>query len=151
MRIRKFLWAISDFIYYKLLGGNRSAKNFEKRKLKTLSEIIKIIDETEPYIIDGKWRWYQDDTGFHPEISIVFPDCGLVIMLESQEIGPWDSVKIRCRDKSSWEKANSLNALLQLRCKELGLTLISIAFDDPIDPDSLDLRIKNALLNRKVS
>jgi len=135
--LKRFLIALADIITYRLLGGWRREAIVEKRVERIILNIVKSIPPSTPYVIDGKWGWCQDSTGYHPSITIVLPDLGIVCAAFGPAVGSWDVCKYRCKNKQEWEEANRIAALIENKCTENGLLFLGIRWDDPIDEESL--------------
>lgn len=143
MKVKIFLLKLSDFIYLKLLGGSLIKKEYKKKCIDILNNVVSIFEENEPYIFDGKWSWYKNlETGFHLPITIVFPEQALCIQVWGPEVGSWESSRLYCKNKAEWELSNKLESQLISLCKSNKLSLLNIYWNDPIDIETLSLKLE---------
>ena len=142
MRLKRLLNYFSDLLWLKLLGGNSIKKEYKERARRVIERILSLYDPTEPYVIEGKWSWFTTPSGFHPPISLVLLDHGLAILVLGPEVGLWKDCKLYCKGKSDWEISNIISSSFTSMCSQLDeVTGISVYWDDPIDVESLKLKL----------
>lgn len=126
-----------------------------KRFEQILSTILEIVGSGEPYIIGGRWSWMRSSTIESPQVlDLVLPELGtlvtsngevttfaVVVMVWPPFLGTQDSVGSKC-SKATWERCNQISSLLRTRCETFELGLLEIGFYDPIDKDTLALKLK---------
>ncbi len=148
MKLNKILISFNDWLWYKVLGGSRVRQEYKKRCDAIISTFINILGQDECYVIDGKWSWYQEPkSGIHPPITILFYEKPLCVMVFGPEVGQWNSCKLYCRNKKSWELANSLAAYFESLVKKVKMPTLTFYWNDPIDISSIYLKLGAGELN----
>jgi len=141
---RLWLW-FTDTVYLRLLGGVYIKRYYRERTQTFVTQIIKCLSKDVPYVIEGKWRWCQTEGGYHPSLTLVLPELGLVCMSWGPEVGRWSEAKLYCKNRGVWEYANQIAALVEIRCREHGFLYLPLYWDDPVDPATLKLKLSNLL------
>lgn len=140
MRLRSLLWNTSDFFWLKILGGRHLKEQYKERCRRICETVISFFDEDEPFVIDGKWSWYKSDNVHYP-ITILFTEQPLAIQVSGPEIGPWEQCRKYCRNRKSWEIANQSSNYLRSITRKIGLPLLVIDWNEPIDPTSMLVKL----------
>lgn len=142
MFLKRALSYLFDLFWLRVLGGIGVKRSYQERARTVIERIISLYPADEPYVIDGKWNWFYLSPGFHPPISLVLLERGIAVMVFGPEVGPWRECKLYCRKESDWEIANAISSKFLAVCENLEeVTGIPIYWDDPIDIESLKLKL----------
>jgi hypothetical protein len=148
MVLRRLIWWLSDIVWLYILGGLHIKSDYKNRCRLVIETLLTLLDSSEPYVIDGKWSWYISSS-VHPPITIIFTDLPLAVQVYGPEVGSWETCRKYCKNKRAWEAANEAESTLRLTCKEIGLPLVPIYWNDPVDAISLKIVLDQALSKKE--
>jgi len=145
MLIQKIRWWLSDILWFRILGGSSIRKQYFDRCKSVVDTVLPMFTSDEPYVVSGKWSWYRSQGVLYP-ITMLFTEKPLAIQVFGPEVGSWDSCKLFCKNKSVWEQENQAASELLIICDKIGLPLLRIFWNDPIDAVSIKSRITELII-----
>jgi len=143
--LKRLMIYLSDIVHLKLLGGSKIKKEHIDRTQKFILKITKILPQDHPYVIEGKWKWCMTNDGIMPSLTLVYPQLGFVCVYWGPEVGDWKTSRQFCKNKSAWELANRIASTVEVKCKEFGFHYLSVKWGDPVDEESLKLKLSELL------
>jgi len=115
-------------------------KSREYRAFKTLTqEVLK----NKPYVFQGRFSWLLSPKGEPLELDILFTDMPLAV--EIQGIQHSEPSKFFFKKREEWLYYIECDRIKVETCKKYRIPLLLIQPEDPIDAESLRLRVKELI------
>lgn len=118
-------------------------------RVAVLDRLVALLPEA-PYILEGRYSWLPGPEGTCLGLDLLFPELPLAVDVLGPHYGSWETAR-EFVDRETWEALQASQSTKEVALQRVvSLPYLRITPEDPVDPNSLRLRLQRVLGSSEV-